>query len=138
MQTVNFDAKDVFNGKSFSIMDSFNNVKIVSNGLSNVYKAIDKVDHEKGDDVVLLDYQQAIVPVILHETAVLLGLTKGEEAKLKELSYSYVQDFYAEACKKFTGIDLPTIERMQENIKRAQAAANGQSLEDDEELTDPK
>lgn len=138
MQTVNFNAKDIF-GKNFEILDSFNNVQIVSKGLGRVYKAMDKVDEEKKDDVGFLDYSNAIIPIVLDETCVLLGLTtKEDKEKMKNLSYSTIQDFYAEACKKFTGIELPTIERMQENVKRAQALANGAPANDDEELTDPK
>lgn len=138
MQTVNFNAKDIF-GKNFEILDSFNNVQIVSKGLGRVYKAMDKVDEEKKDDVGFLDYSNAIIPIVLDETCVLLGLTtKEDKEKMKNLSYSTIQDFYAEACKKFTGIELPTIERMQENVKRAQALANGAAANDDEELTDPK
>ena len=138
MQTVNFNAKDIF-GKNFEILDSFNNVQIVSKGLGRVYKAMDKVDEEKKDDAGFLDYSNAIIPIVLDETCVLLGLTtKEDKDKMKNLSYSTIQDFYAEACKKFTGIELPTIERMQENVKRAQALANGAAANDDEELTDPK
>lgn len=138
MQTVNFNAKDIF-GKNFEILDSFNNVQIVSKGLGRVYKAMDKVDEEKKDDAGFLDYSNAIIPIVLDETCVLLGLTtKEDKEKMKNLSYSTIQDFYAEACKKFTGIELPTIERMQENVKRAQALANGAAANDDEELTDPK
>lgn len=138
MQTVNFNAKDIF-GKNFEILDSFNNVQIVSKGLGRVYKALDKVDEEKKDDAGFLDYSNAIIPIVLDETCVLLGLTtKEDKEKMKNLSYSTIQDFYAEACKKFTGIELPTIERMQENVKRAQALANGAAANDDEELTDPK
>lgn len=138
MQTVNFNAKDIF-GKNFEILDSFNNVQIVSKGLGRVYKAMDKVNEEKKDDAGFLDYSNAIIPIVLDETCVLLGLTtKEDKEKMKNLSYSTIQDFYAEACKKFTGIELPTIERMQENVKRAQALANGAAANDDEELTDPK
>lgn len=138
MQTVNFNAKDIF-GKNFEILDSFNNVQIVSKGLGRVYKAMEKVDEEKKDDAGFLDYSNAIIPIVLDETCVLLGLTtKEDKEKMKNLSYSTIQDFYAEACKKFTGIELPTIERMQENVKRAQALANGAAANDDEELTDPK
>lgn len=138
MQTVNFNAKDIF-GKNFEILDSFNNVQIVSKGLGRVYKAMDKVDEEKKDDAGFLDYSNAIIPIVLDETCVLLGLTtKEDKEKMKNLSYSTIQDFYAEACKKFTGIELPTIERMQENVKRAQALANGATANDDEKLTDPK
>lgn len=138
MQTVNFNAKDIFD-KNFEILDSFNNVQIVSKGLGRVYKAMDKVDEEKKDDAGFLDYSNAIIPIVLDETCVLLGLTtKEDKEKMKNLSYSTIQDFYAEACKKFTGIELPTIERMQENVKRAQALANGAAANDDEELTDPK
>ena len=134
----NFNAKDIF-GKNFEILDSFNNVQIVSKGLGRVYKAMDKVDEEKKDDAGFLDYSNAIIPIVLDETCVLLGLTtKEDKEKMKNLSYSTIQDFYAEACKKFTGIELPTIERMQENVKRAQALANGAPANDDEELTDPK
>ena len=57
---------------------------------------------------------------------------------MKRLSYSYIQDFYGDLFKKFTGIELPTVEKMQGNLKRAQALADGGKLNDDEELTDPK
>lgn len=138
MQTVTFKAKDVF-GQDIPIMDSFNNVQIVSKGLGRVYKAIDKVDEEKKDDATLLDYSNAITPVIVDETCTILGKTsKEDKAQMNRLSYSYIQEFYGELCKKFTGIDLPTVQRMQENLKRAQALANGGKLDDDEELTDPK
>lgn len=138
MQTVTFKATDVF-GNDIPIMDSFNNVQIVSKGLRRVYKAIDKVDEEKKDDATLLDYSDAIVPVVVDETCIILGKTsKEDKEQMKRLSYSYIQEFYGKLCKQFTGIELPTVERMQENLKRAQAVANGQKLNDDEELTDPK
>lgn len=138
MQTVTFKATDVF-GNDIPIMDSFNNVQIVSKGLRRVYKAIDKVDEEKKDDATLLDYSDAIVPVVVDETCIILGKTsKEDKEQMKRLSYSYIQEFYGKLCKQFTGIELPTVARMQENLKRAQAVANGQKLNDDEELTDPK
>lgn len=138
MQTVTFKATDVF-GNDIPIMDSFNNVQIVSKGLRRVYKAIDKVDEEKKDDATLLDYSDAIVPVVVDETCIILGKTsKEDKEQMKRLSYSYIQEFYGKLCKQFTGIELPTVGRMQENLKRAQAVANGQKLNDDEELTDPK
>lgn len=142
-KTVKFNAKDIF-GKNFEIMDSFNNVKLVQNGLDKVYKAMDKADEEHTDkdgqiNTSLLDYSNAIVPVILNETAVLLGLNKEDKEKLKGLSYSVIQDFYSQACEEFAGIPLPTVQSMQKQIERAQKIAAGQAEpEEGEDMVDPK
>lgn len=142
-KTVKFNAKDIF-GKNFEIMDSFNNVKLVQNGLDNVYKAMDKADKEHTDkdgqiNTSLLDYSNAIVPVILNETAVLLGLNKEDKEKLKGLSFSVIQDFFGQACEEFVGIPLPTVQSMQKQIERAQKIAAGQAEPDEgEDMVDPK
>lgn len=160
VKTINFNAKDAF-GKNFEIMDSFNNVQLVQAGLDAVYKAMDKVDDEytaKGEKMMkeaekkgehldradlpqpnFLDYSKVICPVVVEETAKLLGLSREDKKKLGNLSYSYIQDFYAQACEQFTGIELPTIEQMKKNAERMQRAMAGQGeLADDEEASDPK
>lgn len=157
---INFNAKDVF-GKNFEIIDSFNNVQIVQKGLKAVYTAMDDVDDsfnkkqekiikeaaKKKEDVdradlptpAFLDYSEAICPVIMDETAKLLGLNADDRKKLDNLSYSVIQSFYAEACEKFIGIELPTIETMKKNAERMQQIAAGQDqLNEDEEASDPK
>ena len=142
MNTIEFKAKDVF-GRTIQIMDTFNNIKIVSEGLRKIYKSIDAVDDKakkEKRDPLLIEYSDVLVPATIDAVARLLGLTsKADKDKLENLSYSYIEDFFGKACVQFTGIDLPTVKKMQEQMRRAQAIANGtQALADDEELTDPK
>lgn len=137
MKTVEFD-KAVF-GKAISIMDSFNNVKIVEQGLANVNKAILKAESDHKDDTTWVDYSEAITPVVLDSVATLLGkTTKEDKEKLMGTSYSYIQEFFAGVCKEFTGIELTTVQTMQRDLKRAQALRNGETPEDGEKLVDPK
>lgn len=138
MQTVTFKAKDVF-GRDITIMDSFNNVQIVEKGLARIYKAMNEVEKKKGEDLRFLDYSSVITPIVIEETCTLLGKTnKDDKEQMKKLSYSYIQNFYADACIKFTGIELPTVQSIVQDFKRAQALQDGAELKDGEEAVDPK
>lgn len=139
MKTVEFKASDVF-GSNISIMDTFNNVKLVEKGLINVNKAIAELEEKKKDDLTWVDYSEAITPVVLDSVCELLGkTTKADKEKMMGLSYSYIQDFYSKVCEDFTGIELTTVQTLQRDLKRAQELRAGTATANDgEELTDPK
>lgn len=139
MKTVEFEGKDVF-GSNISIMDTFNNVKLVEKGLINVNKAISDLEDKKGDELTWVDYSEVITPVVLNSVCELLGkTTKADKEKMMGVSYSYIQGFYSKVCKDFTGIELTTVQTLQRDIKRVQALRNGTATADEgEELVDPK
>ena len=67
-------------------------------------------DYEADNDsVTLMGYQDVIASVVLEETAKLLGLSKTDANKLKDISYSDVFDFYAEAADKFLAMTVPSV-----------------------------
>lgn len=138
MKKVEF-AADVF-GSTISIMDTFNNVKLVEKGLINVNKAISELEDKKKDDLTWVDYSQAITPVVLDSVCELLGkTTKADKEKMMSVSYSYIQEFYSKVCKEFTGIELTTVQTLQRDFKRAQELRAGTDApENGEELVDPK
>lgn len=138
MKKVEF-AADVF-GSPISIMDTFNNVKLVEKGLINVNKAISELEDKKKDDLTWVDYSQAITPVVLDSVCELLGkTTKADKEKMMGVSYSYIQEFYSKVCKEFTGIELTTVQTLQRDFKRAQELRAGAATpENGEELVDPK
>ena len=138
MKKVEF-AADVF-GSTISIMDTFNNVKLVEKGLINVNKAISELEDKKKDDLTWVDYSQAITPVVLDSVCELLGkTTKADKEKMMGVSYSYIQEFYSEVCKEFTGIELTTVQTLQRDLKRVQELRAGTATpENGEELVDPK
>lgn len=138
MKKVEF-AADVF-GSTISIMDTFNNVKLVEKGLINVNKAISELEDKKKDDLTWVDYSQAITPVVLDSVCELLGkTTKADKEKMMGVSYSYIQEFYSKVCKEFTGIELTTVQTLQRDFKRVQELRAGTAApENGEELVDPK
>lgn len=138
MKKVEF-AADVF-GSTISIMDTFNNVKLVEKGLINVNKAISELEDKKKDDLTWVDYSQAITPVVLDSACELLGkTTKADKEKMMGVSYSYIQEFYSKVCKEFTGIELTTVQTLQRDFKRAQELRAGTvAPKNGEELVDPK
>ena len=138
MKKVEF-AADVF-GSTISIMDTFNNVKLVEKGLINVNKAISELEDKKKDDLTWVDYSQAITPVVLDSACELLGkTTKADKEKMMGVSYSYIQEFYSKVCKEFTGIELTTVQTLQRDLKRVQELRAGTATpENGEELVDPK
>lgn len=138
MKKVEF-AADVF-GSTISIMDTFNNVKLVEKGLINVNKAISELEDKKKDDLTWVDYSQAITPVVLDSVCELLGkTTKADKEKMMGVSYSYIQEFYSKVCKEFTGIELTTVQTLQRDLKRVQELRAGTAApENGEELVDPK
>lgn len=138
MKKVEF-AADVF-GSTISIMDTFNNVKLVEKGLINVNKAISELEDKKKDDLTWVDYSQAITPVVLDSVCELLGkTTKADKEKMMGVSYSYIQEFYSKVCKEFTGIELTTVQTLQRDLKRVQELRAGTATpENGEELVDPK
>ena len=138
MKKVEF-AADVF-GSTISIMDTFNNVKLVEKGLINVNKAISELEDKKKDDLTWVDYSQAITPVVLDSACELLGkTTKADKEKMMGVSYSYIQEFYSKVCKEFTGIELTTVQTLQRDLKRVQELRAGTAApKNGEELVDPK
>ena len=143
MKQVEFKAADVF-GKDFKIMDTFDNMKIVQQGMINVNNAINKLEEEKQKEdknavIYWVDYSVAITPVILNSVCTLLGLTtKEDKKKMENLSYSYIQDFFVKACKEFTGIEPNTVQSMQKDMERARELQAGASNDSNAELVDPK
>lgn len=115
-KVVTFNAKDVL-GQDFSVMDSTENVKKVSEGLKNVFAAIEKVDkeHPKNDQTVM-DYNDAIVDAVVADTAELLHLSKEDSKKLQSMSYSEIFEFYNEVADKFLSMKVPSVQMMQETL----------------------
>lgn len=111
-KVVHFDGKQVF-GKDFEILDTYTNVQLVNAGLIRLFNKIS--DYEaKNDSVTLMGYQDVISSVVLEETAKLLGLSKTDANKLKDISYSDVFDFYAEAADKFLTMTVPSIDSIKD------------------------
>ncbi len=111
-KVVHFDGKQAF-GKDFEILDTYTNVQLVNAGLIRLFNKIS--DYEaKNDSVTLMGYQDVISSVVLEETAKLLGLSKTDANKLKDISYSDVFDFYAEAADKFLAMTVPSIDSIKD------------------------
>ncbi|WP_263987269.1 hypothetical protein [Limosilactobacillus fermentum] len=111
-KVVHFDGKQAF-GKDFEILDTYTNVQLVNAGLIRLFNKIS--DYEaKNDSVTLMGYQDVISSVVLEETAKLLGLSKADANKLKDISYSDVFDFYAEAADKFLAMTVPSIDSIKD------------------------
>lgn len=111
-KVVHFDGKQAF-GKDFEILDTYTNVQLVNAGLIRLFNKIS--DYEaKNDSVTLMGYQDVISSAVLEETAKLLGLSKTDANKLKDISYSDVFDFYAEAADKFLAMTVPSIDSIKD------------------------
>lgn len=106
-KVVHFDGKQAF-GKDFEILDTYTNVQLVNAGLIRLFNKISDYEADN-DSVTLMGYQDVIASVVLEETAKLLGLSKTDANKLKDISYSDVFDFYAEAADKFLAMTVPSV-----------------------------
>ena len=116
-KAVTFKAQDVL-GKDFTIVDTFSNIKKIDAGMENIFSAIDKVDKEKGDNATFMQYNDAISEQVIIETGKLLDLTKTDTKKLESMPYSDVFAFYSEAVDKFLGMEVPSVQKMQQRIKK--------------------
>lgn len=109
---VKLDAQNVL-GREFSIMDTYNNGKIVGKGLRKVYQDLSALDDKSKKDpnsVNLVDYSTTIHADVMEEVPKLLHLSATETKKLQDsMSYSDMEKFYGDCCREFTGINLPTM-----------------------------
>lgn len=124
VKVVHFDGKQAF-GKDFEILDTYTNVQLVNAGLIRLFNKISDYE-EKNDSVTLMGYQDVISSVVLEETAKLLGLSKTDANKLKDISYSDVFDFYAEAADKFLAMTVPSVGSIKDVTGIGEPAAAGQ------------
>ncbi|WP_441775951.1 hypothetical protein ACRYJE_00195 [Limosilactobacillus fermentum] len=111
-KVVHFDGKQAF-GKDFEILDTYTNVQLVNAGLIRLFNKINDYEAEN-ESVTLMGYQDVIASVVLEETAKLLGLSKTDANKLKDISYSDVFNFYAEAADKFLAMTVPSVDSIKD------------------------
>lgn len=135
-KAVTFKAQDVL-GKDFTIVDTFSNIKKIDAGMENIFNAIDKVDEEKGDKATFMQYNDAISEQVIIETGKLLDLTKTDTKKLESMPYSDVFAFYSEAVDKFLGMEVPSVQKMQQRIKKVTEQID-QPEEEENKGEDPK
>ena len=135
-KAVTFKAQDVL-GKDFTIVDTFSNIKKIDAGMENIFSAIDKVDKEKGDNATFMQYNDAISEQVIIETGKLLDLTKTDTKKLESMPYSDVFAFYSEAVDKFLGMEVPSVQKMQQRIKKVTEQID-QTEEEENKGEDPK
>ena len=135
-KAVTFKAQDVL-GKDFTIVDTFSNIKKIDAGMENIFSAIDKVDKEKGDNATFMQYNDAISEQVIIETGKLLDLTKTDTKKLESMPYSEVFAFYSEAVDKFLGMEVPSVQKMQQRIKKVTEQID-QPEEEENKGEDPK
>lgn len=135
-KAVTFKAQDVL-GKDFTIVDTFSNIKKIDAGMENIFNAIDKVDKEKGDKATFMQYNDAISEQVIIETGKLLDLTKTDTKKLESMPYSDVFAFYSEAVDKFLGMEVPSVQKMQQRIKKVTEQID-QPEEEENKAEDPK
>lgn len=135
-KAVTFKAQDVL-GKDFTIVDTFSNIKKIDAGMENIFSAIDKVDKEKGDNATFMQYNDAISEQVIIETGKLLDLTKTDTKKLESMPYSDVFAFYSEAVDKFLGMEVPSVQKMQQRIKKVTEQID-QPEEEENKGEDPK
>ena len=135
-KAVTFKAQDVL-GKDFTVVDTFSNIKKIDAGMENIFSAIDKVDKEKGDKATFMQYNDAISEQVIIETGKLLDLTKTDTKKLESMPYSDVFAFYSEAVDKFLGMEVPSVQKMQQRIKKVTEQID-QPEEEENKGEDPK
>lgn len=135
-KAVTFKAQDVL-GKDFTIVDTFSNIKKIDAGMENIFSAIDKVDEEKGDNATFMQYNDAISEQVIIETGKLLDLNKTDTKKLESMPYSDVFAFYSEAVDKFLGMEVPSVQKMQQRIKKVTEQID-QPEEEENKGEDPK
>lgn len=127
-KTVVFKGKDTF-GKDFTIVDTFNNVKLLNKGMRRILDAIDDYEEKQAKakkNVTLMDYQDIISGLVIEETGKLLGLGKEDTKKLENVSYSEVFKFYSQASNDFLDMQVPDVS----DIKKALTAGNATNEED--------
>lgn len=127
-KTVVFKGKDTF-GKDFTIVDTFNNVKLLNKGMRRIIDAIDDYEEKQAKakkNVTLMDYQDIISSLVIEETGKLLGLGKEDTKKLENVSYSEVFKFYSQASNDFLDMQVPDVT----DIKKALTAGNATNEED--------
>lgn len=130
-KVVKFNAKDSL-GKEFTVVDTFNNVKIVNKDMKDM---LDKIDaYEQGQmkakkQVTLMDYEDIISECVMKGVAHLLTLDKSEKEKLQNMSYSDVFEFYSNVANKFLAMQIPD----PSNVKDTLSGVN-----DSQEKEDPK
>ena len=127
-KTVVFKGKDTF-GKDFTIVDTFNNVKLLNKGMRRIIDAIDDYEEKQAKakkNVTLMDYQDIISSLVIEETGKLLGLGKEDTKKLENVSYSEVFKFYSQASNDFLDMQVPDVTY----IKKALTAGNATNEED--------
>lgn len=127
-KTVVFKGKDTF-GKDFTIVDTFNNVKLLNKGMRRILDAIDDYEEKQAKakkNVTLMDYQDIISSLVIEETGKLLGLGKEDTKKLENVSYSEVFKFYSQASNDFLDMQVPDVT----DIKKALTAGNATNEED--------
>lgn len=138
---VNFDVQKEL-GKSFSILDTPNNCKLTSKGLKGVFKAIDELDakaDKKNSTVDMTDYSNTMRDKTVDGVVELLHLNESEAKKLREdVSFSEVQDFYANCCKKFVGYGLPTMAMLTHTVSHADDDATDEADKSKMKTVDPK
>lgn len=135
-KAVTFKAQDVL-GKDFTVVDTFSNIKKIDAGMENIFNAIGKVDKEKGDNATFMQYNDAISEQVIIETGKLLDLTKTDTKKLESMPYSDVFAFYSEAVDKFLGMEVPSVQKMQQRIKKVTEQID-QPEEEENKGEDPK
>ncbi len=135
-KAVTFKAQDVL-GKDFTVVDTFSNIKKIDAGMENIFSAIDKVDKEKGDNATFMQYNDAISEQVIIETGKLLDLTKTDTKKLESMPYSDVFAFYSEAVDKFLGMEVPSVQKMQQRVKKVTEQID-QPEEEENKGEDPK
>ena len=124
-KVVKFDAKEVF-GKDFVIIDTLNNVKTVNKAMRNLLNKIDDYETKQQKakkPVTVMDYQDIISTCVIDGVAQLLSLSKADEKKLYDISYSNVFNFYSKAVDKFLGMKVPDPTMVQGELQKANETA---------------
>lgn len=134
-KVVKFDAKDTL-GKDFVVIDKLNNVKTVNEDMRELLNKVDayeKKQSKANKPVTVMDYQDIVSTCVIEGVANLLSLTKTEEKKLYDMSYSTIFDFYSDVADKFLAMKLPDPTMVQNVL----SGANDTGKEPEEEK-DPK
>lgn len=134
-KVVKFDAKDTL-GKDFVVIDTLNNVKTVNEDMRELFNKVDAYEKKQAKaekPVTVMDYQDIVSTCVISGVAHLLSLTKTEEKKLYDMSYSTIFDFYSEVANKFLAMKLPDPTMVQNVL----SGANDTDKEP-EESKDPK
>ena len=106
-KVVSFKAKNVF-GKDFNIVDTYDNVKKLNQGLIAMLKAIDELESKKKDNVTLMDYQEVISEEVVKYGGVV------EDSLTKKTSFLIVPtgfgDQHSAASDKARKYGVPIVE----------------------------